>query len=386
MLMEELYAFNPWWEEDFSPELINREKYLSILEASLKTRDIVIITGLRRVGKTAIIKLFIKKLLNKLHPKYILYASCDSIQLEKYSIHEIIEAYRKEHRIKRDKKIFVFLDEIGFREKWAQELKNLYDRENIKFFVSASSANMLKDNKGFLTGRTKTVKVFPLSFTEYLKFKGIDVKKSENYLKESYFEDYMKEGGIPEYILRKDPAYLNELVESIIYKDMICYHGIKNSAVVKDFFRLLMERVARRISLNKTAKILRVSIDTIRRYFLYFKESFLIYEIERCGKLSERILSPKKIYVSDVGIRNMITGFSGKGAIFENLFFFKIMEKNPCYIYEDGIEIDFLTEDRLLFEIKYNEQMTEKQKNLFNKIIAKKKMIISGINDYFLFE
>jgi len=386
MLVEELYAFNPWWEEDFKPELIEREKYLSLLVSSLKTKDIVIITGLRRVGKTAIIKLFIKKLLAKIPPQYILYASCDSIPLENYSIHEIIETYRKEHRIKRNKKIYVFLDEIGFREKWAQELKNLYDRENIKFFISASSASMLKDKKGFLTGRTKTIRIFPLDFHEYLKFKKIDIKKSENYLKESYFEDYMKEGGIPEYVLRKDPAYLNELVESIIYKDIIYYHGIKNSGIVKDFFRLLMERVARRISLNKSAKILKVSADTIRRYFNYFKESFLIYEVERCGKLSERILSPKKIYAADVGIRNMITGFSGKGAIFENLFFFKIMSKQPCYIYEDGIEIDFLTKDKILFEVKYNEKMNEKQKTLFDKIRAKEKKLISNINDYFFYE
>jgi len=88
-----------------------------------------------------------------------------------------------------------------------------------------------------------------------------------------------------------------------------------------------------------------------------------IHTIERCGKLNERIRSGKKVYAGDLGMRNMITGFRDKGAIFENLIYFEIRNYSPCYFLQNGIEIDFKTDD-FLIEAKYKSEMTYKQKKM----------------------
>jgi predicted AAA+ superfamily ATPase len=380
-LEEDFYNFNPWWEEEFDFRFFERPKYSALLQKEIRTKQIIFITGLRRVGKTTLMKSVIKSLLKKIPPKKILYLSLDALSFEKYSIAELVREFRKLHSIKRSEKIYLFFDEAAYRENIHLELKNLYDAENAKIFVTSSSASILRDKKALLTGRSKTFEILPLDFTEYLLFNRIETKRKENYLLEKYFEDYMKIGGMPEFVLTKDITYLNDLIEAIIYKDIAYYYGVKDLTSLKDFFRLLMERVGKQASLNKMAKVIGISPETAKRYFEYFASVYLIYPVERCGKLNERLRAPKKVYCCDVGIRNYATGFRDKGAIFENLFYLKIKDENPCYFYKNGNEIDFYTNGKLI-EIKFNREINEKQRALFEKIEAQEKIIIGDIYDF----
>ena len=381
MLNDILYQFNPWWEGEFHPEFISRPVYLKQLLNSLKRKDIEFITGLRRVGKTALMKLMIKELISKTNPKAMFYISLDAFGLEQFSLHDILEEFRKIHKHSRSQFLYLFLDEIITKDSYQQELKNFYDNENVKVFASASQAGLLKDQRALLTGRTRLHEILPLRFDEYLNFKNITIKKSESYLKEQYFIEYMKTGGIPEFVLSGDIGYLEELCDNLLYKDIIAAYGIKDALLVRDYFKLLMERSGKQASITKMANILGISPDTSRRYFGYFQNSYLIHSIERCGKLNERIRSGKKVYAGDVGIRNMITGFRDKGAVFENLLFFELKKFKPCYVYQNGIEIDFKTE-LFLIEAKYNSKMTEKQKLLFEQIPSEKKIVINTVNSF----
>ena len=114
----------------------------------------------------------------------------------------------------------------------------------------------------------------------------------------------------------------------------------------------------------------------------YFEDTYLIYTIEKYGKLNERIKNPKKIYSGDIGLKNIVTGFRDKGAIFENLIFLNIKHLNPSYLYEDGIELDFMTEDKVLVEAKYNSTLNTKQQKLFDKKDVSLKIIIDGIESF----
>ncbi|MGD2085727.1 MAG: ATP-binding protein [Candidatus Aminicenantes bacterium] len=377
-----LYKFNPWWEVEYRSHHIPRERYNRELNESLDTGDIVIITGLRRVGKTSIIKFFIEELLKKVPGDRIFYISLDAYGLEKYSIHDIVEAFRKIHHINLSEKIYIFLDEVTAKQDFQRELKDFYDNENIKIYAAGSSASVLREKKAYLTGRTRVVEVLPLDFQEFLIFRDIKIKKSEQYLVDGYFEQYMDMGGIPEYVLRQDPVYLEGLIDDIIYKDIIGYHGIREKESVRDMFLLLMERSGKQVTLNKMAKILGVSFDTVKRYMAYFLDTFIFYSIPRCGKMNERIKSPKKLYVGDTGIRNIVTGFRDKGALFENLFFLKIKHLQPCYVFENGIELDFMVKNETLIEVKYNRELNPKQKEMFDRHKAKKKLIISTVSQF----
>ena len=383
--MEEiLYKSNPWWEEKYSFNGISRNKYLQKLEDLFKNKDIVFLTGLRRVGKTSILKNFISLLINKkgIEPKHIFYITLDLIALNDMTIGEIIKEYKKLHFIPSSQKLYIFLDEVTSKENYQQELKNIYDLEDIKIYASSSSASLLKDRNAYLTGRQRVIEVMPLDFGEYLIFKNITIKKSDAYLKESYFEEYMSDGGMPEYVLTGDISYIQNLIDNIIYKDIIAYHNIKNESVIRDFYKLLMERSGKQLSLNKMANILSIGVDSAKRYLSYFEDTYLIYTIEKYGKLNERIKNPKKIYAGDIGLKNVVTGFRDKGAIFENSVFLKIKHLHPSYVYIDGIELDFMTENKILIEVKYNSVLNQKQQKLYDNTDAKEKIVIDSIDSF----
>ena len=383
--MEEIfYRFNPWWEEEFKINFIDRPKYTIPLLSSIDKPSIEIITGLRRIGKTSIMKILINKLINEknVQPNRIFFISLDFYKLEDLSVLDIVEEYLKLQKIPFSERIYLFLDEITYKKDLSVQLKNIYDLYNAKIFVSSSSASVLKDKKAYLTGREKITEVLPLDFDEFLNFKEIKIKKADKHLLKAYFEDYMKIGGIPEYVLTEDIEYIKQLVDDIIYKDIIAMHNIKEKTAVREFFFLLMERAGKQLSLNKISKVLGISVDTAKRFFEYFLDTYIIYAIERCGKLNKRLKSPKKIYAGDVGIRNMITGFRDLGAVFENLVFLKIKNRKSCYVLHDGIELDFLTEDKILIEAKYERDLNEKQLKLFNEYPAKEKILVDSFEKY----
>lgn len=375
----ELYKQNPWWEQKLDEIGFPREKYLKEIVGALKSKEIIILTGLRRIGKTTLMKQTIKHLLdNNVSKSDIFFISLDSFNLLEFKIHTLIEEYRKIQKKSTSDYFYLFLDEISTREDFEQELKSIYDNENIKVICSSSVATLMRDKKASLTGRIKTIEVMPLDFQEFLIFKEADISKSDSAKLESYFEDYLRLGGVPHYILTEDKTYLNELVESIIYKDIISYHKITAEKTIKELFVLLCQRVGKPMSYNKISEILKISVDSAKRYVSYFEKAYLFYVMDRYAKsLNERITSPKKIYAGDIGIKNLITGFKDLGASYENLVFLNIKDENPSYYLDDSIEIDFITSKRLI-EAKYDREIEEKQKRVFDSIKIKEKIIANG--------
>ncbi len=245
---------------------------------------------------------------------------------------------------------------------------------------------MLKKRKDLLTGRNIVLEILPLDFQEFLLFKKINISKADSHLITNYFHDFLKTGGIPEYVLSNDIEYINNLVDNIIHKDIAAINNIRNVGILKDYFLLLMERSGKQLSINKVSNILKISPDTSRRYFDLFCDSFLIYPVIRHGKTNEKLLSPKKIYSADLGIRNCFTGIRDFGSLFENYIYLKIKHLQPRYYYENGIEIDFWTRDNQLIEVKYhNKELNDKQKILFESIEAKSKQIIRTDYDINIF-
>ena len=117
----------------------------------------------------------------------------------------------------------------------------------------------------------------------------------------------------------------------------------------------------------------------MRRYIDYFVNSYLFYIIEKdVRSLNERILSSKKIYCADVGIKNVTVGFRDLGAIYENLVFLKIKKNHPRFVKKDGIEIDFKYKDYLI-EAKFNHELNKKQKKVFAEIKIRHKIVANGL-------
>ncbi len=375
---------NPWWESDYTAEgLIRREGVLSTLRPLLTARQALFLTGLRRVGKTSLMKLLITdRIANEgVDPRTILYVSLDDYQLEKKSVHEIVEEFRCIHRHPFDRPLLLFFDEITYRDHIEVELKNLFDSQPVTICASSSSAPVLRDKKALLTGRGRIVEILPLDFTEYLIFRGITIKARDRHLTDVYFEEHLRDGGIPEFVRTGDPEYLRNLVDDIIYKDIAAIHGIRNIQQLKDMFLLLMERAGKQVSINKVAAILGISPDTAKRYLDLFVRTYLVHVVPRYGKTNEQLLAPKKLYAGDIGVRCYATGLRDKGSLFENYVYLKLRSQKPRYVYEGGIELDFVTERGELIEVKYGAEMNEKQKRLFAEFPAKEKRVIGSVTD-----
>ncbi len=379
---ELLYQYNPWWEESFKNDNVKpREKYLVELRKYLDFKQIIILTGLRRVGKTTLMKLIIEELIAKgIDSKHILYVSLDDYLLHKNNILEIVNEFRQVHKIKIEEKIYLFLDEVTYKEDFHVQLKNIYDSQNTKLFVASSSASMLRDKKASLTGRAITLEIKPLDLEEYLFFNGIMIKKRDKQLYKTHFLEYCKVGGLPENVLNPNREYLMNLVDDIIQKDITAFNAIKNHQIVRDYFTLLMERSGKQLSINKIGKILGISPDTSKRYLGFFESTYLIHLLPRWGKTNQKLLSAKKIYASDLGIKHMFMGERDLGSYFENYIYLLLRNKKTLYyLYENTTEIDFFTEDKILIESKFYAELNKKQEKLFNEYPANKKLIIDSV-------
>ena len=180
--------------------------------------------------------------------------------------------------------------------------------------------------------------------------------------------------------MNQERDFLLGLVDDIIYKDIVSAHGIKNPQMIKDYFLLLMERSGKQLSINKISNILKISVDSSKKYLSYFNDTFLIHLLSRYGKTNEKLLSPKKIYCSDIGIKHCFTGARDLGSYFENYLFLKMKKHDIYYLYENGNEIDFYLKDKdLLVESKYNATMNDKQRKLFESFKSKNKLLVDSV-------
>lgn len=345
-MKEILFITNPWWEKKEFDSGISRQKYLSKLIRSLEHKRAVLITGSRRVGKTTLLKQLIQYLIteSKIKPKNILYVLLDHPRLAKISILEIVEEFRKMHLLGRDEKIFLFFDEVQYLKDWEQEVKSLLDLENVKIFLSGSASTELFQKTPFLTGRYEKIKIDPLIFEEFLQFKGANISPTEEYKYGRYLEEYIKIGGYPEYILQEDSSYFTDLLEAIIFKDIVYMHGIKNPDIIRDLLLLLSDRNGHQASFTKLGKILGITVDTTKEYVNFLKQTFILEEIERFSTTrSKKIYSAKKFYLYDTGLLHNLSSKFNLGSAAENILYkFLSASFNMNFYYENQREIDFV--------------------------------------------
>ncbi|MGM0510100.1 MAG: ATP-binding protein [Thermoplasmatota archaeon] len=383
MELEEIMArHNPWWEGSYESPGIKRDSYIREIRDKIEKRRFVLVYGLRRVGKTFCMKQFAASMLDEIEPEHIFYMSIDHPAVEDIPLHDLIDEYRKKFMLSRDKKVYVLLDEIQQREDFEKELKSIYDlEENVHLIGAGSNSLIIKQRSGALTGRHARVHINPLSFGEFLKFKDIDIKPSEKFIEKKSFEEYMYWGGMPEYVLKEDPEYIEDMVDDIIYKDIVPRYKVKDPVLMKKLFLLLCERVGKRVTSSKLGRVLKLSHDTITSYLNHFRETYLIDLVEKEGTPNDRTYSPKKAYICDVGVLNVMRGKVEEGALAENLVYQQLKkEGTPRYIMKDSKEIDFFL-DGTAYEVKFREDITGediaslrsiKMRDIKNKLIIGK--------------
>lgn len=359
--MEEIYyMFNPWWEDKSFDSGVPREELLKKIGGHLERKQIDVIVGSRRVGKTTFTRQLIKKALQEgIAGSRILYLALDHPQLSNYPISYHLKFFRKLFLHPRDRKLFLFLDEVQESPNWEVELKSIYDMEDVKIVCTGSTSSLIKTQGGKLTGRQFVTTIYPLSFKEFLAFRKADISRAEDYRYEKVLEEYLHIGGYPENVLKPDEEYLANLLEDIIARDLVRLFQIRKPKLLKELCLLLSASVSSRISFNKLANTLHVAVDTVKEYIGYFESAFLVKSLEKwTTSYSEKVYASKKIYFGDTGIKSVLTGKGDLGNKAENAVFLHLLrEGKPCgYYAESEKEVDFVLGDfncPLPIEVKY---------------------------------
>lgn len=354
------YAFNPWWEGKKLDAGIARDFYLKNISGYLQRQQIEVFIGSRRTGKTTLLKQMINKLLTgDISEKDIFYLAMDHPALSGVRISEHIRNIRKLFMHDRDRKLYLFLDEVQESPQWEAELKALYDLEQVKIFCTGSTSSLLTRQEGKLTGRQIVTTVFTLSFHEYVQFKGEVPSLSEDYKYEQLAEDYLNIGGYPEQVLNPSEEYMMNLLEDIIARDLARLNPVKKPYILKDLLRLIGAAAGSRTSFNKLSKILGLSLDTVKDYIGYLEMAFLVKPLEKwTTSWSEKVYAQKKIYLWDNGIKTLLTGSGDAGNKAENAVFMELLRNGMAcgYYAESEREVDFVTgtpENPLPIEVKY---------------------------------
>ncbi len=323
-------------------KIIGRTIMSKIKELS-KTPFIIILSGVRRCGKSTI--------LQELRTEDCYYINFDDDRLIKFTIDDFQMMYELLIELFGEKKIFIF-DEIQNINGWERFVRRLYDQKN-KIYVSGSNASMLSRELGTrLTGRNISITLFPFSFAEYLDFKEIsnktkDITTIEKSILKKAYNEYILVGGFPEYLKTKKEEYLKSLYENIIYRDIITRYNLSSEKPIKETVYYIASNIGKEISNNNLKNLTGLtSATTIKEYLEYLENSYLAFSISRYSpSLKKQIYSQKKVYFIDTCLARLL-GFridADTGRMMENIIFLSLKRKGEeIYFHKGQKECDFI--------------------------------------------
>ncbi len=346
LILKEIFRQNRHWEspEEFFFDIkgieYQRTLYFSLLPA-LQKRQIISIVGLRRVGKTVLLKQLIRSLLENTPPEHILFLSFDEALLAKgVTLVDYIDAYL-EHKAPKHGQLTVFLDEIQYADKWQHILKRYYDTQaNIKFVISGSSSLFLqKKTTETLAGRIDEFFLPVLSFEEYLSLKRVSTVLIDAYQSAAtkigdvvvdahrydaiiahhgndfitHFDDYLRYGQFPELLDIQEREAKQRYLEEALFKKTVEYDiprlfGVEKVDELKFLFSIILSEAGALSEPTNLAREVGIDGATVKKYLSYFEQSFLVYPLYNYSKSfrkSRRLL--KKLYLGSSNFLSLFT-------------------------------------------------------------------------------
>ncbi|MBI1836959.1 MAG: ATP-binding protein [Flavobacteriia bacterium] len=365
-------------KELFKKIIINRQDWLKSLQ--IIKRDISIenqanyaFTGLRRAGKSYFLYQIIQGNLIADYEQVLMINFEDErlMELTSNDLHLILEAYSELY----DKKPVLFLDEIQNIPMWHKFVRRLTD-DGLRVYITGSNADMLSHEIATtLGGRFINQEILPLSFSEYLRFKNIEVSKKSKYsegrfLIKKAFEEYLQFGGFPELIqFDRKRDFLSSVYQKLFYGDLIARYNVTNSTVLKLLVKKIAESVNNETSVNRIKNLIKstgvtIGNNTLFDYLNYLELSFMIGSISNFhSKFSEKETN-KKYYFLDNGILGLFL-FDQDTKLLENLVYIELRRKGlKSYFLKRKTEVDFYVPDEeLLIQVSYsiNDKETAKR-------------------------
>ena len=318
-----------------------------IADEWLQTSEILIISGIRRCGKSVLMQQIRDRLVEK-----DFFFNFDDERLANFKLDDFqklqecfVELFGEQHTY--------YFDEIQNIEGWERFVRRLYNAGN-KIVITGSNARMLSRELGtHLTGRYIQVEIYPFSFQEYLAMNEIPVNAKTLYTTTGRatmvksFVKYMECSGFPKFLQDGSVSYLTSLYESIIYRDILTRNGLTNEKEMLELMFYLASNATKRVTYSSLGKVVGIQHpDTIKNYLEYIQQTYLISQLFRYDpSVKKQMMSPKKIYFVDNAIIKRI-GFNAtenNGVFLENLVFIELKRRGwDVYYYADKKECDFI--------------------------------------------
>lgn len=340
-------------------KLMDRPQYLDKLLIHKDVDIIKIITGIRRCGKSSLLKLFEQYLLkNGVNIENIIYINFES--LEYSNIKDYMDLYNfVKDKIDRKEKMYLLFDEIQVIEHFERAIESFRIDFDVDIYLTGSNAYFLSSKFAtFLTGRYVEIKMLPLSFKEFIDFN----KFNETETIDDKFQKYLKYGGFPllnEYNFNKIgiEQVLEGIYSTVILKDILEGNVVQKNTLSK-IVKFLMSNIGNISSPNNIGRVLsnqedevklKVASKTVGKYIELLKSAYIFYEVTRYDiKGKEHLQTLSKLYIVDIGFRNMLLGYRDvdRGHILENIVFLELIRRGyTVYVGKnDNLEIDFVSE------------------------------------------
>jgi predicted AAA+ superfamily ATPase len=300
----------------------------------INTGHILIITGVRRCGKSTLLQQISKELREE-----FIFFNFEDPRIYGFEL----EDFTKLDEIVGDEIRHYFFDEIQNVEKWELFIRHLHDREK-RIAITGSNASLLSKELGTrLTGRNVQIELFPFSYNEYLLFLNF-----ENNL--ASFNSYIEDGGFPEYVKSKHKEQLQQLFKDIIYRDIIVRHGIRQAKTIIDIALFLIANVGKEYSLNGLKNTFGVgSANSVADYIHWLEDSYVLFSVPRFSwSLKSVSINPKKVYCIDTGFAqaNSLSFSEDTGRLLENCVYLALRRKyKEIYYFKDQGECDFIVKE-----------------------------------------
>lgn len=372
---------------------IPREKYLKTLKELIGIRHAIILTGVRRAGKSVIMQQLAGWLIErkKVPPQNVVYLFLEDIQVSQYlklgaDLLEILYTYYLE-RYNPQGRVYLFLDEIQGIKDFNRWIASRYERkENIKFLISGSRKSLIEaESAEVLTGRNVQIDVYPFNFYEYLLVHNIDVRGEAtaqsiwdlNFSLQMpilhHLGNFLYEGGYPEIVLAKNEtekrAIASGYYRDSVSRDVLIPNYLRNARDVEVLGLQILSDFTKTHTFSSLSRPNKLSVDTVKNYLEYFTKAYLFFESTYFSyktKVTQDIQRPRKIYVVDNGLRNFNTAQlrPDLGQCAENVAFQELKKNNAAVHYWKGKrEVDFavLNPALSLYNISYTNNPDDRE-------------------------
>lgn len=373
--------------------MVERKKYLEKLELFKDKKIIKIITGIRRCGKSTLLRQFSDKLKqNGVQENQIIFINLESAKYdditEYHKLYELVESKIQQNSNSSDKIHYVFIDEIQNVENFEKAVNSLTVDFNIDLYLTGSNAKMLSSEIAtILSGRYIEIKMQPFSFCEYL-----ECRKTENKIQntnEDEFYNFLKYGSFPFIASENDENvisnYLDGIYSTVVLKDVIARNSVKDVNLLQNILKTTLSSIGSYVSPNSISKALKnekknVTNETVERYLEMFCDAFILSKAERFDiRGKEYLKTMNKYYVVDLGLRNSILGFRQieMTHALENAVYFELLRRGfKVDIGKiDSNEVDFIARKndkiqyyQVSFSVNKSDETLQREIRPFNSI------------------